>query len=112
MRDRQWVSRKVTAFRSRVRTRIAAQLDRHKQVAERILGQRTLQRLAYSESPGFASADRITVSIIIPVFNHCRDSFVCLKSISRFTNGPTYEVIVVDDGSTDETREVLERIPG
>ncbi len=56
--------------------------------------------------------DRVDISIIIPVFNHCSDTRECLASIAQRTDGPAYEVIVVDDGSTDATPELLGRIEG
>ncbi len=52
------------------------------------------------------------VSIIIPVFNHWQDTLACLESIAHLTAGSSYEVIVVDDGSSDETAQMLEQIAG
>jgi GT2 family glycosyltransferase/glycosyltransferase involved in cell wall biosynthesis len=52
------------------------------------------------------------VSIVIPVYNKIDFTIQCLESIVRFTHGATYEVIVVDDCSTDETPRVLENYPG
>lgn len=46
------------------------------------------------------------VSIIIPVFNHWEITRVCLTSILENTDGIHYEVILADDGSTDDTRNV------
>ncbi len=48
------------------------------------------------------------VSVVIPVFN--RDKFLkkCLNSVFNQTMSD-YEVIVVDDGSTDGTREILDK---
>ena len=50
----------------------------------------------------------IDVSVIVPAYNY--DSYVdeCLESIFM-QEGPSLEVIVVDDGSTDNTRAVLEK---
>ena len=52
------------------------------------------------------------VSIIIPVFNHWQDTLACLESIAHLTSEPSYEVIVVDDGSSDATPQILEQIEG
>lgn len=43
------------------------------------------------------------VSIIIPVFNQWNYTYVCLKSILEHTENVTYEIILADDMSTDET---------
>src|SRR5690606_26779299 len=50
------------------------------------------------------------VSIIICVHNHIVYTYNCLKSILNNTQGVGYEVIVVDDCSTDQTAIVLEAI--
>jgi len=47
------------------------------------------------------------VSIIIPVFNHLRDTLECLASVVAHTPSNDYEVIVIDDGSTDRSATVL-----
>jgi glycosyltransferase involved in cell wall biosynthesis len=52
------------------------------------------------------------ISIIIPTFNSAKVLQKCLESlINQTIDGETYEVIVVDDGSTDETKEVVARYP-
>ncbi len=50
------------------------------------------------------------VSIIIPVFNKLELTHRCLKSIINNTAYPNYEVIFVDNGSTDDTRIYLQKI--
>src|SRR5262249_32215560 len=57
--------------------------------------------------PKAASSDRRPdVSIVIPVLNKLEFTRQCLERIWRNTDGETsYEVIVVDNGSTDETVE-------
>jgi len=51
------------------------------------------------------------VSIIIPVHNQLKYTLECLASISHSTNDVNYEVIIVDDSSTDQTAELLPTIP-
>jgi glycosyltransferase involved in cell wall biosynthesis len=48
------------------------------------------------------------ISIIIPTYQHAKELAKCLESIlaQTFNN---YEVIVVNDGSTDKTGEILEK---
>src|SRR5690348_12724766 len=47
------------------------------------------------------------ISVIIPTYNHARFLAAAIDSALSQTLKPT-EVIVVDDGSTDETSSVLE----
>jgi GT2 family glycosyltransferase len=58
----------------------------------------------------FPASDKPLVSIIIPVFNQLHLSLECLSSISLHSVGISYEVIVVDDGSSDETANILSEI--
>lgn len=50
----------------------------------------------------------MTISILIPVYNHASELVRCLRSLERQSLAPT-EIIVVDDGSTDEPKAMLER---
>lgn len=47
----------------------------------------------------------LSVSVIIPTFNRAAFLREALESVQRQTCAPS-EIIVVDDGSTDETRAV------
>jgi len=61
--------------------------------------------LPCSESP--------RVSIVIPVYNHIEASLTCLRSILADADERTpFEVIAVDDGSSDATAEQLPQIAG
>jgi GT2 family glycosyltransferase len=48
------------------------------------------------------------VSIIIPVSNQAHLTERCLASIEKYTDKTLFEVIVIDNASTDKTKEILE----
>ncbi len=52
------------------------------------------------------------VSVIIPVFNHFQHTYNCLKSLAELDEKTTFEVIVVDDCSSDETQKQIKKIKG
>jgi GT2 family glycosyltransferase/SAM-dependent methyltransferase len=60
----------------------------------------------------FQAADQPQVSIIVPARDNWRLTQRCLRSILDHTSEIPYEVILVDDGSTDATRRAEEHIPG
>jgi GT2 family glycosyltransferase/radical SAM superfamily enzyme YgiQ (UPF0313 family)/thioredoxin-like negative regulator of GroEL len=51
-------------------------------------------------------------SIIIPVFNKVELTRQCLIHLAEVTDGCSYEVIVVDNNSTDGTKELLANLGG
>nr|WP_060788339.1 glycosyltransferase [Geobacillus zalihae] len=54
--------------------------------------------------------DSIKVSIIIPVYNKLEFTKQCLEGIFRNTNPSLYEIIIVDNASTDGTKAYLNKI--
>jgi O-antigen biosynthesis protein len=58
----------------------------------------------------FNEEKKPTISIIIPVFNKWKYTYNCLDSLIKNINGVSFEVIVVDDGSTDETGLMVKKI--
>ena len=63
-------------------------------------------------SLGFPRHEEVDVSIIIPVFNQFEYTHACLASLQSAEEQACFEVIVVDDCSTDRTAEVLPGIDG
>ena len=51
-------------------------------------------------------------SIIVPTYNHARYLDRCLRSLLSQDTYRDYEIICVNDGSTDETSEILQRYKG
>lgn len=64
------------------------------------------------ESIHFPHHDDVQVSIIIPVFNKVEYTHACLASLQTIKEPARFEVIIVDDGSTDKTAELLSRVLG
>jgi O-antigen biosynthesis protein len=60
----------------------------------------------------FPRSESPTVSIIIPVHNKFEVTYYCLCSILFAFNDASYEVVLVDDGSSDETTKILEFVDG
>jgi GT2 family glycosyltransferase len=63
------------------------------------------QRLARGSDGMMVEAK--SASIIIPTFNGSRRIGNCLDALQKQTSGRTAEIIVVDDGSTDNTADVV-----
>ncbi|MBT8053074.1 MAG: glycosyltransferase [Xanthomonadales bacterium] len=61
---------------------------------------------------GFEDSGDPDVSIVIPVYNKWAYTAACLRSLAETENRARFEVIVVDDQSSDETAERLDGIQG
>lgn len=79
---------------------------RHDQLAMKY--EASLQRFASRP----AASEEATCSIIIPVWNKLELTAQCLTALATVTTEPSYEVIVVDNGSTDGTTEFLSSLSG
>lgn len=51
-------------------------------------------------------------TIIIPVFNQIKHTLCCLKALTTQTDIYSFEVIVADDHSSDETEVILSKVKG
>ncbi|WP_102945342.1 glycosyltransferase [Stenotrophomonas sp. VV52] len=52
------------------------------------------------------------VSIVIPVYNHVAHTLACLRALAAHPPQVACEILVVDDGSSDETVQWMPRIEG
>ena len=64
----------------------------------------------YEQAPYVPLSRQPKVSVVIASYNGARTLDACLASVTRL-NYPYYEVILVDDGSTDETQNIVEGYP-
>lgn len=51
-------------------------------------------------------------SIIVPVYNQLAYTLGCLQALAQCGDTASFEIIVVDDGSSDDTARVIAAIPG
>ncbi|MEP6936774.1 MAG: glycosyltransferase [Chthoniobacterales bacterium] len=65
-----------------------------------------------AEPTRFPVFQKVDVSVVIPVFNHFHFTRACLSSLRQHLGDHALEVILVDDGSTDETAESAPLIEG
>ena len=61
---------------------------------------------------GVPTSDAPTASLVIPVFDQFAHTLACLRALAAHPPTTPFEVIVVDDGSHDETVDALPRIDG
>ena len=54
--------------------------------------------------------DNPRLSIVIPVYNQFVYTYSCVKSVIENCKGIPYEIIIADDCSTDETKDIADRI--
>ena len=76
-------------------------------LAEALVRLAEVQRNGVGPAPRFAHAGHPEVSIIIPVFNQARYTAFCLQSIAESETRRSFEILIVDDASTDATPAML-----
>ncbi|HLN14152.1 MAG TPA: glycosyltransferase, partial [bacterium] len=110
--SRRYVAHKVKMTLIRARGTLYLILRPYQTMSGRLVHTLRPRERSLAGPPVFPIHDRVDISIIIPAYNHCEVTKDCLLSIVRSTAGLSYEVIVVDDGSTDETSEMLGQVEG
>lgn len=80
--------------------------DRHRQP------RRSFHAVAeqFGRAPGFPLPQYPSVSVVVASYNGGRTLPACLDSLSHL-NYPHYEVVLVDDGSTDDTARIAAHYP-
>jgi glycosyltransferase involved in cell wall biosynthesis len=63
-----------------------------------------------TEEPSRLSADRVRTTVVLPAYNEGAALPHVLTELGEYLD-QSYEVLVVDDGSTDDTADVAERFP-
>lgn len=84
--------------------------DKHNQIIDQIDETLGLIAEANEIGQGRLAVDHYDVSVVVPVYNEVETLPQVLKRIEQVMP-PATEVIVVDDGSTDGTRQWLESLP-
>lgn len=64
----------------------------------------------FRQAPHFPLSRTPKVSVVVASYNGGRTLPACLESLTRL-NYPNYEVILVDDGSRDDTRQIAAKYP-
>ncbi|MGR8933321.1 MAG: glycosyltransferase [Gammaproteobacteria bacterium] len=94
--------------------------DELTQYAERIVALNRLheqlidgfEKIRKFDPLAFPVVESPDVSIVIPVHNKFAVTYNCLAALLFAYNKASFEVIVVDDGSSDETMDMLELVDG
>ncbi len=87
--------------------------EKYREASKAIPGVREMQDRALVEYHALLQpATAFTCSIIIPVWNKIELTKQCLSSLAAVTTDVTFEVIVVDNGSDDGTKEFLAELKG
>ncbi|HNK47781.1 MAG TPA: glycosyltransferase [Nitrospira sp.] len=85
---------------------------KYRPYAERIAGVLEAQQKKLEGMRSDAQAKTFDCSIIIPVWNNLALTTQCLTALAEVTQGVSYEVIVVDNHSTDDTPAFLAGLGG
>ncbi len=64
----------------------------------------------FARAPYYPLPDTPKISVVVASYNGGRTLPACLQSLSH-VNYPNYEVILVDDGSTDDTAQIAAQFP-
>jgi O-antigen biosynthesis protein len=108
----QYVAHEVATLWDSLRLQLALLSCRDPLAKEQMRSSARYRWRSIIGSFAFPVVDHPRVSVIIPVCNQFWKTLECLQAISTSSGSPAYEVIVVDDLSTDRTSRILSGIPG
>lgn len=97
---------------SAIRQDTRAKIEAFKPRAGQLLDFSNKDLAAVARSLKFSQPAQPEVSIIIPVYGQLRYTLECLASLAASGIDTTFEVIILDDASTDETPRVAPTIEG
>ena len=90
-----------------------SQLAHHQTFVPEIIDTAHLEKIGNPDPPqNVPVSDKPEVSIIIPVFNQWVYTAACLRSLAEAACKTRFELILVDDQSSDETAERLASVDG
>lgn len=69
-------------------------------------------REMYKKRYPYRALPDASISIIIPVYNQANYTLKCLQQLAGVLDIPKYEVIIIDNASTDETPQILKNVTG
>lgn len=73
--------------------------------------QKQLNQFLKSDSRIRINASNPVISVILVLYNKSNLTYTCLRSIEKFAQIPI-QLLIIDNNSTDQTRELLSRIDG
>ena len=92
---------------------LRSQLPQTKTAIPEIQNPESIPSVGDPEPPGrFPHEENPEVSIVIPAYNQWIYTAACLRSLAESSNAASFEVIVVDDQSADETSTRLAEVDG
>ena len=85
---------------------------KYRPYADRVGGVREAQDKRLTEMRAIGGAKNYVCSIVMPVCNRVELTKDCLTALAGLKDQPEYELIIVDNGSTDGTTEFLRQLSG
>lgn len=101
----------VKRYEEKLTGNILANLD-YKQISNSYIKCQKLISVSTPKHIEFKHCIEPKISIIIPVYNQFELTMNCLLSVKNSTDKSTYEIILVDDNSTDKTKEIKQYVKG